>query len=601
MATTLHTNTVSTDTYNTRGELVSRRRASNALVPNSWHNTNVIPTTSDGYAFYTVEVTSAEGGPGNSVSSAARYRANGGKGLITFTLEQFQTLARISTITASSPALTYAEVDTTLLAQGLAGFTEKSYFSIPYIQEIYLYQGTTSINYSNRAGLNYLLVGRSSTGEILVATWSWTSFVEYVVRGIEEGSSGTGSGSSITEARVQEIIDATSLSALQGQVTDAQIPDAVMRDAEFTAAAVRTLLSLTATEVDDLLTGASVSGQILTFTQNDGTVTTVTLPQSSGTADGVVASGAFNSGGTELVLTLDTGTLITVSVPSLLRSTSGVTETRVQELINATNLSALQGQVTDLQIPSTLMRDSEFTAATVRTLLGLTAAEVNDLLVGGSITNRTLTFTQNDGSDISIQLPADADTQDGVVASGAFNSAGTELTLTLADSSTVVVSVPSVLRTGTGSGLDEAAVDARIAAKLTAAVTNNTETGIEVVFNSDGTLDFIVASAAPQTHINYIAISADDTFTEAEFLDGNTSMTTSLIVPTYSGVQRFIAIAVPDAEGDITNITQGGLSTFGVWVRVTGTINISSVAHKVWRTSVDQNDLASGITYVIVQ
>ena len=107
---------------------------------------------------------------------------------------------------------------------------------------------------------------------------------------------------------------------MQGMVTDAQIPDAIFRDAELTAAAVQTLLGLTATEVNDLFTGASITGQVVTFTQNDGTTATITIPAGTGgMADGVVASGAFNATGTELTLTLDTGGTVVIDVPALLR------------------------------------------------------------------------------------------------------------------------------------------------------------------------------------------------------------------------------------------------------------------------------------------
>ena len=125
----------------------------------------------------------------------------------------------------------------------------------------------------------------------------------------------------INDAHIQGIVDATSLSALQGQVTDAQIPAAIFRDAELTATAVRTLLGLTAAEVNNLLTGASISGQVVTFTQNDGSAVSITLPAGTGgMVDGVVASGAFNSAGTELTLTLDTGGTVVIGVPALLRS-----------------------------------------------------------------------------------------------------------------------------------------------------------------------------------------------------------------------------------------------------------------------------------------
>ena len=127
------------------------------------------------------------------------------------------------------------------------------------------------------------------------------------------------------------------------------------------------------------------------------------------------------------------------------------TNAEIEALIDATPLSDLQGQVTDAQIPAAIMRDAEFTAAAVRQLLGLTAAEVNNLLTGGTISGRTLTFTQNDGSDVTLTLPADQDTQDGVVASGAINAAGTELTLTLDTGTTVTIDIPAVLR-GMGGG-----------------------------------------------------------------------------------------------------------------------------------------------------
>ena len=123
-----------------------------------------------------------------------------------------------------------------------------------------------------------------------------------------------------TDAEIQALIDATPLSQLQGEVADSQIPAAIMRDAELTAAAVRGLLGLTAQEVDDLLTGATIAGQVITIEQNDGTTITLTVPAGAGgMADGVISSGAFNAAGTELTLTLTEGDPVVVSVPALLR------------------------------------------------------------------------------------------------------------------------------------------------------------------------------------------------------------------------------------------------------------------------------------------
>ena len=132
----------------------------------------------------------------------------------------------------------------------------------------------------------------------------------------------TGGGGDLDEDRVQELIDATSLSALQGMVTDGQIPDDIMRDAEFTAAAVRGLLSLTADEVTELLVGNPLSGRVLTFTQNDGTTATITVPEAAGESmpDGVVSAAAFNDDNTELTLTIDGAADVVLDIPAALRA-----------------------------------------------------------------------------------------------------------------------------------------------------------------------------------------------------------------------------------------------------------------------------------------
>ena len=174
------------------------------------------------------------------------------------------------------------------------------------------------VNDAGLAGTVYL--GVTAAGGALIefsqnhTTAVTIRFFEYVPSDVQAMGGGT------SEARVQQLINATSLSALQGMVTDAQIPDAIFRDAELTAAAVQTLLGLTATEVNDIFTGASITGQVVTFTQNDGTTATITIPAGTGgMADGVVASGAFNATGTELTLTLDTGGTVVIDVPALLR------------------------------------------------------------------------------------------------------------------------------------------------------------------------------------------------------------------------------------------------------------------------------------------
>ena len=140
-----------------------------------------------------------------------------------------------------------------------------------------------------------------------------------------------------------------------GQIADAQIPDAIMRDAEFTLAAVRNLLSLSAQEVDDLLTGGSISGSVLTLTQNDGSTITLNLPTGGmSVADGVVDGGSISADGMTLTLTRSEGDDIEIDIPALLRN-AGVSEARVNELIAAANLAseadllALAARVTALE------------------------------------------------------------------------------------------------------------------------------------------------------------------------------------------------------------------------------------------------------------
>ena len=122
----------------------------------------------------------------------------------------------------------------------------------------------------------------------------------------------------VTDSHINSLIGKTQISALQGELASGQIPDAVMLDSEFTASAINTLLDLTAQEVSDLFTGASIAGQVITYTKNDGSTVQLTIPAgTAGMADGVVASGAFSADGTTLTLTLDTGSDVVIPVPAL--------------------------------------------------------------------------------------------------------------------------------------------------------------------------------------------------------------------------------------------------------------------------------------------
>ena len=313
----------------------------------------------------------------------------------------------------------------------------------------------------------------------------------------------------------------------------------------------------------------------------------------------------------------------------------GLTQSQIQTLIDQTDLSALSGKVTNAQIPSGIMRDSELTADAVRGLLNLSPTEVEDLLIGGSISGRQLTFTQNDGSVVTINLPQDTDTHDGVIQSGAFDSGGTKLTLTLADNSTIIVSVPSALRVGTGAGVDTAGVNQLVAAALTAAVTGNTETNIAVTYNAaDGTLDFVVAGDASkltqtqvddrikvalaaavqgntetgivvtynvdgtidfvikspvQTHTNYVGITSNalSAVTASDFtVHGDTE---ALILPTYSGVQRLL-FARPASESDpialylYQSTLRNTINQIHTFSKGASTVQLNGEAYNWWGT-----------------
>ena len=119
----------------------------------------------------------------------------------------------------------------------------------------------------------------------------------------------------------------------------------------------------------------------------------------------------------------------------------------------------------------TNLRTALVTAATVRSRLALSEAEVASMLVNAVVAGDTLTLTMNDGSTVDF------------------------------------------VRVAAGAGIDAAAANALIQAALAAAVTGNTESGIDVTHNADGTLDFVVTGGggtpAPTDDI-YFGTSADD-------------------------------------------------------------------------------------------
>ena len=142
---------------------------------------------------------------------------------------------------------------------------------------------------------------------------------------------------------------------------------------------------------------------------------------------------------------------------------------------------------------------------------------------------------------------------------------------------------------GQSAGLNLAQVNARVQAGLMAAVTGNTETGITVTHNADGTIDFVVSAAPAQTHLNYVGVRAADTNVVVGDLTVS-GMTAALTLPAYNGAAHLI-YSYPTAQGAPSGIylyqdghrnTQNQSSTFGV----TGTFQLGGEEH-TWRATDD--------------
>ena len=101
----------------------------------------------------------------------------------------------------------------------------------------------------------------------------------------------------------------------------------------------------------------------------------------------------------------------------------------------------------------------------------------------------------------------------------------------------------------------------------------------------------------PGTHTRRSAISIDEILSQAEFDAGVPSNNQDITMPTWSGGRRYLYIGIPEAEGDLTGVSSGGIGIFPAFERVTGII----FAHKWWKTINSQSDVASGVTYQITE
>lgn len=286
------------------------------------------------------------------------------------------------------------------------------------------------------------------------------------------------------------------------------------------------------------------------------------------------------------------------------------TDSEIDALIMAFTGSIPGLTIPDAQLPASIMRDSEFTAAAVRGLLSLSATEVNDLLTGAAITNNVLTFTQNDGTDITIPLPAGGGADDGVVTGASI--VGTELTLTRSVGNPVTFDlapfldarflnqalnlsdIPDAAAARTNLAvLDQAGVrtEATGSFQFVTALPASPYGGQKVMFTAAATglanavdenaaaiTEAVVGDAfeydaadtrwerrirlnvqAPPvgTHTRYAAFSADNAFSEAEWLAGNTSTTERITFPATTDT-HYKGFAIPADETSLTVIQQVG-------------------------------------------
>ena len=145
-----------------------------------------------------------------------------------------------------------------------------------------------------------------------------------------------------------------------------------------------------------------------------------------------------------------------------------------------------------------------------------------------------------------------------------------------------------VEQAGLSTGQTETQVNALIQAGLAAAVTGNTETGIVVTYNADGTLDFVASSAPPvQTHTNYVGITGGElsAVTAADFtVSGDTE---ALTIPAYSGSQRLL-FARPASESDPTGVylyqsgNRNTVNQISIFSMSSSPIQLGGVAHTWW-------------------
>ena len=228
-------------------------------------------------------------------------------------------------------------------------------------------------------------------------------------------------------------------------------------------------------------------------------------------------------------------------------------------------------------------------------------------LIGGSPANRN---TLNEINDVVIALAATvaaipngrtaAQVQTAVAAAiaalvdGAPANRNTikEINDALVALNATVAALPAA---GVTTGQTVAQVNALIQAAFATALSNNTETGISVVLNQDGTIDFVVGAAPMQTHKNYIGITARAlaNVTATDFTVSGVAA--KLVIPDYTGSMRLL-FARPASLSDPTGILlynpgfKNSFNSIGVFRKSLTTLQLGGEVYNWWGTV----DLQSG-------
>ena len=132
------------------------------------------------------------------------------------------------------------------------------------------------------------------------------------------------------------------------------------------------------------------------------------------------------------------------------------------------------------------------------------------------------------------------------------------------------------------SGLDQDTVDSRVQMALEAAVTSNTETGIVVTYQSDGTLDFVVGGAVGAVSLRFgTSDDATPEGTELTIAGSNNQGT----IPAYSGGKHHL-IARLSSESDITSVLysddQSQTNQIGAFTEYGSTVAHGTDLYNVW-------------------